>query len=78
MTPPGPLPHHAELTAVVADTTMNRERRPTGTNGCPRDLGVDPVDRLLPRAPDARRLGLCSGEVPALREARAGCRRPHG
>ncbi|MDX3098225.1 class I SAM-dependent methyltransferase [Streptomyces sp. ME19-03-3] len=70
MAPPGLLPdHRLELTAVVANSTMNRERRLTGTNSYARELGFDPVDRLLPRAADARWLDLCSGEGLALREA---------
>lgn len=70
MTSPDLLPgHRLELTAVVANNTMNRERGLTGANSYARELGFDPVGHLLPRAPEPRWLDLCSGEGLALREA---------
>ncbi|MEU1543454.1 class I SAM-dependent methyltransferase [Actinacidiphila glaucinigra] len=70
MTSPDLLPdHRLELTSVVANSTMNRERGLTGANSYTRELGFDPADHLLSRAPEPRWLDLCSGEGLALREA---------
>lgn len=70
MTPPVLLPdHRLELTSVVANSTMNRERGLTGANSYARELGFDPAGHLLSHAPEPRWLDLCSGEGLALREA---------
>lgn len=70
MTSPDLLPdHRLELTSVVANSTMNRERGLTGANSYTRELGFDPADHLLSRTPEPRWLDLCSGEGLALREA---------
>ncbi|WP_329190253.1 hypothetical protein [Actinacidiphila glaucinigra] len=70
MTSPDLLPdHRLELTSVVANSTMNRERGLTGANSNAREPGFDPADHLLSRAPEPRWLDLCSGEGLALREA---------
>ncbi|MCX5128128.1 hypothetical protein [Streptomyces sp. NBC_00347] len=71
MTVPHLLPADAlERTSVVANNTMNRERGLTGVNSYARELGLDPVARLLARGSAAPAwLDLCSGEGRALREA---------
>ncbi|MEU4098666.1 class I SAM-dependent methyltransferase [Streptomyces sp. NPDC026673] len=70
MTSPELLPdHRLELTTVVANNTMNRERGLTGVNGYARELGLDPVAHLLARSAAPRWLDLCSGEGLALRQA---------
>ena len=51
---------------------MNRERELTGSNGYARELGLNPLDLLLPRMVDHDRvawLDLCCGTGRALVEA---------
>ncbi|GAA1836145.1 hypothetical protein GCM10009682_62770 [Luedemannella flava] len=58
--------------AVVANNAMNRERQLTGVNSYARELGFDPVDRLVARLADADRvawLDLCCGTGRALVDA---------
>ncbi|WP_431962363.1 hypothetical protein [Actinacidiphila sp. bgisy160] len=70
MTSPVLLPdHRLESTAVVAGNTTTRERGLTGANSYAREPGFDPVGHLLSHAPEPRRLDLCGGQGPALREA---------
>jgi SAM-dependent methyltransferase len=60
-----------ERSAVVANCTMNRERRLVGSNGYGRELGIDVVDliaRGLARAGSFRWLDLCCGTGTALLE----------
>ncbi|MBE8477096.1 class I SAM-dependent methyltransferase [Streptomyces justiciae] len=59
-----------ELSSVVANNTMNRERGLTGVNSYARELGLDPLDELS-GSPSPSWLDLCSGEGRALREAAA-------
>ncbi len=56
-----------ELTTVVANNSMNRERGLSGVNSYARELGLDPATWLLARAggPPAW-LDLCSGSGRAL------------
>ncbi|MEJ8640740.1 class I SAM-dependent methyltransferase [Streptomyces sp. MS1.HAVA.3] len=71
MTTPHLLPaHELERTSVVANNTMNRERGLAGVNSYARELGLDPVARLMARSATPSWLDLCSGEGHALREAR--------
>ncbi|MDX3539695.1 methyltransferase domain-containing protein [Streptomyces sp. MB09-01] len=72
MTTPHLLPaHELELTSVVANNTMNRERGLAGVNSYARELGLDPVAHLTSRSATPSWLDLCSGEGRALREARS-------
>ncbi len=72
MTTPHLLPaHELERTPVVANNTMNRERGLAGVNSYARELGLDPVARLMARSTTPSWLDLCSGEGRALREARS-------
>ncbi|MFI1283820.1 class I SAM-dependent methyltransferase [Streptomyces sp. NPDC020858] len=71
MTTPHLLPaHELERTSVVANNTMNRERGLAGVNSYARELGLDPVARLMARSATPSWLDLCSGKGHALREAR--------
>ncbi|MFC9324310.1 class I SAM-dependent methyltransferase [Kitasatospora sp. NPDC057015] len=56
---------------VVANSTMNRARGLTGVNSYARELGFDPVVRLLAAPGPPAWLDLCSGEGHALRAAAA-------
>ena len=60
-----------ELTghAVVANSTMNRERILTGVNSYARELGFDPAAFLNGHGPAPSWLDLCGGEGLALRAA---------
>jgi SAM-dependent methyltransferase len=63
------LPETAlEATAVVANSTMNRERGLRGVNSYTRELGFDPLAVLTARS-GTRWLDLCCGEGRALVEA---------
>jgi hypothetical protein len=65
--------HELELSSVVANNTMNRERGLAGVNSYARELGFDPAAFLLSRSlASPAWLDLCSGEGRALREAAAG------
>ena len=60
--------------AVVANSAMNRERQLAGPNSYARELGFDPLDRLLRRLPDQESvawLDLCCGRGRALLQAGA-------
>lgn len=69
--PPTELVKDDELTghAVVANSTMNRERVLTGVNSYARELGFSPAEFLNDHGPDPSWLDLCSGEGLALHEA---------
>ena len=61
-----------ELSSVVANCAMNRERSLNGSNGYGRELGVDVLAFLvgcLEKAPTVRWLDLCCGSGRALLEA---------
>ncbi|WP_412542573.1 class I SAM-dependent methyltransferase [Longispora sp. K20-0274] len=64
-----------ELSSVVANCAMNRERGLTGSNGYARELGLDPLavlrDRLAGTTGPVRWLDLCCGSARALFEAAA-------
>ncbi|GIF67688.1 methyltransferase [Asanoa ishikariensis] len=60
--------------AVVANIAMNRERQLAGPNSYTRDLGFNPLDRLLARLEDRATvawLDLCCGQGRALLQAGA-------
>ncbi|GIF49208.1 methyltransferase [Asanoa ferruginea] len=60
--------------AVVANSAMNRERQLAGPNSYARELGFDPLDRLLQRLPAQESvawLDLCCGRGRALLQAGA-------
>ncbi len=63
-----------ELSSVVANNAMNRERRLTGSNGYGRDLGIDVAELIRQRLADGaetfRWLDLCCGSGKALLECR--------
>ena len=61
-----------ERSGVVANCRMNRERSLTGPNGYSRDLGFNPLDRLIQKVKSndrVRWLDLCCGTGTALIEA---------
>jgi SAM-dependent methyltransferase len=64
---------HLARSTVVANSTMNRERRCTGSNSYAKELGFNPIDFLQARcqssAPPVRWLDLCCGTGRALIEA---------
>ncbi|SNT59878.1 Methyltransferase domain-containing protein [Asanoa hainanensis] len=60
--------------AVVANVAMNRERQLAGPNSYTRDLGFNPLDRLLAaltKNPTVAWLDLCCGQGRALLQAGA-------
>jgi SAM-dependent methyltransferase len=60
--------------AVVANSAMNRERQLAGPNSYARELGFDPLDRILRRLPEQESvawLDLCCGRGRALLQAGA-------
>lgn len=62
-----------EMSPIVANCRMNRQRGATGVNSYERELGLDPIAFLRERAAsrgDASWTDLCCGEGCALREAR--------
>lgn len=59
-----------QRSAVVANCAMNRERQLVGPNSYARELGFDPVDRLVGlRSASAAWLDLCCGSGRALVQA---------
>jgi SAM-dependent methyltransferase len=63
-----------EQSSIVANSTMNRERRCVGSNSYSKDLGFNPVEYLAARlqsnsAEPVRWLDLCCGSGRALIEA---------
>lgn len=66
-----------EQTWVVANSSMNRQRSLTGSNGYGRELGIDVLDVLrsrLRRGTTVRWLDVCCGSGLALLEAAAALR----
>jgi trans-aconitate methyltransferase len=65
--------HALELSSVVANNAMNRERQLAGVNSYTRELGFNPVDWLIARADRAgapvRWLDLCCGSGRSLIQA---------
>ncbi|MFF4234201.1 class I SAM-dependent methyltransferase [Streptomyces sp. NPDC001820] len=61
--------HELEQSAVVANSTMNRERGLAGVNSYAREIGFDPIRHLLAQSAAPSWLDICSGEGRALQEA---------
>jgi hypothetical protein len=61
-----------EQSSVVANSAMNRERGCAGGNSYAKELGVNPIEILMPRFKSHERLAwldLCCGTGKALVEA---------
>ncbi|MFC8046415.1 class I SAM-dependent methyltransferase [Nocardia sp. NPDC057353] len=73
------LDHAAlERSSVVANNAMNRGRGLTGVNSYARDLGFDPVARLVQRLPaPVTWIDVCCGAGRALLEAESRCAADH-
>ncbi len=61
-----------ERSAVVANCRMNRERNLTGSNGYTKEIGFNPIERLIERSGSGRIaswLDMCCGKGHALIQA---------
>jgi SAM-dependent methyltransferase len=61
--------HQLEQSNVVANSTMNRDRRCVGSNSYTKELGFNPIEFLQSRQSEIHWLDLCCGSGRALIEA---------
>jgi SAM-dependent methyltransferase len=61
--------HQLERSNVVANSTMNRDRRCVGSNSYTKELGFNPIDFLQSRQGPIHWLDICCGSGRALIEA---------